>query len=74
MAQNSPTILHVRMCTLTLLEKYLAHYRIRYKLIKLYTPHHNGKVKRSHRKDNEYCYWGAQSALAAAPPARIYFS
>ena len=29
---------------------------IRHKLIKPYTPRHNGKVERSHRKDNEYFY------------------
>ena len=37
-------------------EKYLAHYGIRHKLIKPYTPRHNGKVERSHRKDNKYFY------------------
>ncbi len=41
----------------TLFEKYLAHYRIRHKLIKPYTPRHNGKkVERSHRKGNEHFY------------------
>lgn len=30
--------------------------RVRHKLIKPYTPRHNGKVERSHRKDNEYFY------------------
>ena len=29
---------------------------ITHKLIKPYTPRHNGKVERSHRKDNEYFY------------------
>ena len=29
---------------------------IRHKLIKPFTPRHNGKVERSHRKDNEYFY------------------
>lgn len=29
---------------------------IRHKLIKCMTPRHNGKVERSHRKDNEYFY------------------
>ena len=29
---------------------------IQHKLIKPYTPRHNGKVERSHRKDNEYFY------------------
>lgn len=40
----------------SLFEKHLAHYGIRHKLIKPYTPRHNGKVERSHRKDNEYFY------------------
>lgn len=39
-----------------LFEKHLAHYVIRHKLIKPYTPRHNGKVERSHWKDNEYFY------------------
>lgn len=29
---------------------------IEHKLIKPFTPRHNGKVERSHRKDNEYFY------------------
>ena len=29
---------------------------IKHKLIKPYIPRHNGKVERSHRKDNEYFY------------------
>ena len=41
----------------TLFEKYLACYGIRHKRIKPYTPRHNGKVERSHRKDNEYFYY-----------------
>ena len=40
----------------TLLERCLARYGIRHKLIKPYTPRHNGKVERSHRKDKEYFY------------------
>ena len=42
--------------TLTLFEARLKQYGIRHKLIKPYTPRHNGKVERSHRKDNEYFY------------------
>jgi transposase InsO family protein len=34
----------------------LAFHEIRHKLIKPYTPRHNGKVERSHRKDNERFY------------------
>lgn len=40
----------------TLFEKTLQELHIRHKLIKPYTPRHNGKVERSHRKDNEYFY------------------
>ncbi len=41
---------------LTIFEKRLAAYGIQHKKIKVYTPRHNGKVERSHRKDNEYFY------------------
>ena len=40
----------------TLFEARLKQWGIRHKLIKPYTPRHNGKVERSHRKDNEYFY------------------
>ena len=40
----------------TLFEKTLEQLGIQHKLIKPYTPRHNGKVERSHRKDNEYFY------------------
>ena len=42
--------------TPTLFEDILKQRGIRHKLIKPYTPRHNGKVERSHRKDNEYFY------------------
>lgn len=42
--------------TPTLFENRLMQLGIRHKLIKPYTPRHNGKVERSHRKDNEYFY------------------
>ena len=42
--------------TLTLFENKLKKLGIQHKLIKVYTPRHNGKVERSHRKDNEYFY------------------
>ena len=42
--------------TPTLFESRLKQYGIKPKLIKPYTPRHNGKVERSHRKDNEYFY------------------
>ena len=47
---------HTQKPTLTLFESRLEQYGIRHKLIKPYTPRHNGKVERSHRKDNEYFY------------------
>ena len=42
--------------TPTLFERTLEQCGIKHKLIKPYTPRHNGKVERSHRKDNEYFY------------------
>ncbi len=41
---------------LSLFEARLKKLGIRHKLIRPYTPRHNGKVERSHRKDNEYFY------------------
>lgn len=40
----------------TLFQKRLADHGIRHKLIRPFTPRHNGKVERSHRKDNENFY------------------
>ncbi|MCM1182946.1 MAG: integrase core domain-containing protein [Roseburia sp.] len=40
----------------TLFEERLKEYGIRHKLIRPYTPRDNGKVERSHRKDNERFY------------------
>ena len=40
----------------TLFEVTLEKLAIQHKCIKPYTPRHNGKVERSHRKDNEYFY------------------
>ena len=40
----------------TLFEAQLEAYHIDYQRIRPYTPRHNGKVERSHRKDNEYFY------------------
>ena len=40
----------------TLFEQELASRGIRHKIIRPFTPRHNGKVERSHRKDNEYFY------------------
>ena len=40
----------------SLFETALKNHNIQHKLIRPYTPRHNGKVERSHRKDNEYFY------------------
>lgn len=40
----------------TLFEAILKQCGIAHKLIRPYTPRHNGKVERSHRKDSEYFY------------------
>lgn len=40
----------------TIFEEGLERFGIRYKVIKPYTPRHNGKVERSHRKDVERFY------------------
>ena len=42
--------------TPTLFETRLEQCGIKHKLIRPFTPRHNGKVERSHRKDNEYFY------------------
>ena len=42
--------------TLTLFQRTLKEHGIRHKLIRPFTPRHNGKVERSHRKDNERFY------------------
>ena len=40
----------------TLFQERLMEHGIKHKLIRPYTPRHNGKVERSHRKDNERFY------------------
>ena len=40
----------------TLFEKTAAELGIRHKLIRPYTPRHNGKVERSHREDQKLFY------------------
>lgn len=45
-----------RKPTPTMFERRLSEHGIRHKLIRPFTPRHNGKVERSHRKDNEYFY------------------
>ena len=44
------------MRDLSLFERALKERKITHKLIRPFTPRHNGKVERSHRKDNEYFY------------------
>ena len=41
---------------LTLFQKQLKEHNIQHKQIRPFTPRHNGKVERSHRKDNERFY------------------
>ncbi|MCX8074565.1 MAG: integrase core domain-containing protein [Clostridia bacterium] len=41
----------------TLFESKLGALGIKHKLIKPYTPRHNGKVEKSHRKDQERFYY-----------------
>lgn len=48
--------LNSRCSRKTLFEVTLEQLGIQHKLIRPYTPRHNGKVERSHRKDNEYFY------------------
>jgi transposase InsO family protein len=45
-----------RTPTLSMFEKYMAELGIEHRRIRPFTPRHNGKVERSHRKDNEYFY------------------
>ena len=40
----------------TLFQVHLEKHGIRHKVIRPFTPRHNGKVERSHRKDNEHFY------------------
>lgn len=42
--------------TLTAFQQVLQEQEIRHKMIRPFTPRHNGKVERSHRKDNERFY------------------
>ena len=43
--------------TKTMFEQKLKELTIKHKLIKPYTPRHNGKVERSHKKDQERFYY-----------------
>lgn len=47
---------HFKSDKLSLFEKTLSELGIKHKLIRPFTPRHNGKVERSHRKDNERFY------------------
>ena len=55
-AEFTKRLLPAERRTPTLFEARLKQCGIRHKLIAPYTPRHNGKVERSHRKDNEYFY------------------
>ncbi|WP_255884528.1 DDE-type integrase/transposase/recombinase, partial [Ruminococcus sp. zg-921] len=55
-AEFTKRLLPTKNPTPTLFEARLKQCGIAHKLIRPYTPRHNGKVERSHRKDNEYFY------------------
>ena len=55
-AEFTKRLLPAERRTATLFEARLEQCGIQHKLIRPYTPRHNGKVERSHRKDNEYFY------------------
>lgn len=55
-AEFTKKLLNEKKPSLTAFEAELAQLGIRHKLIRPYTPRHNGKVERSHRKDNEEFY------------------
>ena len=55
-AEFTKRLLPANHRTPTLFETRLKQCGIEHKLIRPYTPRHNGKVERSHRKDNEYFY------------------
>ena len=55
-AEFTKRLLSSKPDNLTLFEEKLRDHGIVHKLIRPYTPRHNGKVERSHRKDNEYFY------------------
>ena len=48
--------IYYRTGKISLFEARLKELGIRHKLIRPFTPRHNGKVERSHRKDNKYFY------------------
>lgn len=55
-AEFTKRLLPTKRRTPTLFEARLKQCDIEHHLIRPYTPRHNGKVERSHRKDNEYFY------------------
>ena len=55
-AEFTKRLLPTERRTPTLFEARLKQCGIEHHLIRPYTPRHNGKVERSHRKDNEYFY------------------
>lgn len=55
-AEFTNRLLHSSSKKKTLFENTLEQLGIRHKLIRPFTPRHNGKVERSHRKDNEEFY------------------
>ena len=55
-AEFTKRLLNTKAPTPTLFQRTLNELGIEHKMIRPYTPRHNGKVERSHRKDNEYFY------------------
>ena len=58
---------------LTLFEKTLAELGIRHKKIRPFTPRHNGKVERSHRKDNDSIITSLCGPSTGCHPKRYFF-
>lgn len=56
MASNSPIASNSKRNLLTLFEVTVRELGICHKLIRPYTPRHNGKVERSHREDQKRFY------------------
>ena len=50
--------MHLRKTKRHCLKKTVKEFGIKHKLIKLHTPKENGRVERSHRKDQERFYYG----------------
>ena len=58
----------------TLFEQTAAELGIRHKLIRPYTPRHNGKVERSHREDQKRFFPAMPSILRMTSPSSLLSS